>query len=402
MNATPPLLSICVPTFNRAAMLERNVSFHLQAFRALGIDFELVIVDDCSTDGTSAYLAGLAGVPEVRAYRRHRNSGFLDNYAFAMRRARGAYAVFLGDDDLLIPETVQRYLVRLEADPLVGMIQAPWLCVDERPGMGPIGPFYQIPGEMRFAKGGFAPMAQFLFDFHVFPEFMIVRRDVLARAISSPCPFIFWAFLYTARSLGQADIVFSPEPFARVTAVSADPRMQQGNNEAMFQWDRYRGGIEYVVSLAHEGSARPMEVRTATSQAITRFMLTRQKVALKLHIQAGNWAEAYILYHRISAYEPAPMAADQFQRVCQLAGIGTAAQEAAGFAANPAAIDPMISDDVLAILPEGLRQRLVRAGDPALDAAAPQAYLRLDRAFPPATKPGDEVFDLSDYMAQFV
>src|SRR3954471_16361941 len=106
----PPILSICVPTYNRQFLLERNVNFHLDAFRRIGIPFEMVLVDDCSTDETAAYIASLSGQPEISAFRRATNSGFLSNYAYAMQRARGRYAVFLGDDDLLIPEKVIEYV----------------------------------------------------------------------------------------------------------------------------------------------------------------------------------------------------------------------------------------------------------------------------------------------------
>ncbi len=396
-----PSFSICVPTFNRESMLRRNLSFHLQQFRALGLPFEIVVVDDCSTDGTSAYLTGLAE-PELKVFRRSANSGFLSNYAFAMRRATGRYAVFLGDDDLLIPEVVADCVGRMDADPHLGMIQAPWLCVDERPGAGAPGPFYNIRTESRFAKGSFQAAAQFLFDFHVFPEFMIVRRDVLARSISGSCPFIFWAFLFTGRALAHADVLFSPRPFARVTAVSADPRDQQGHRETMFQWDHYRGGVEYFVSLGSGASSLPLERRVATTDQINRFMLVRQKVALRLHVEVGNWVEAYVLHHRIAAYEPGPLTPEQFRKISQLAGITTAASEAAQFAGGPIVLDPAVKDDVLVLLNEAVRGRLVRSstGDGTPD--VPTAFLRLDPAFPPALGPKDAVFDLTDYMAQFV
>ena len=398
-----PILSICVPTYNRKQKLERNVSFHLDAFRRLGVSFEIVIVDDCSSDGTSEFLASLAQFPEVKPHRRIKNSGFVDNYAFAMRRAQGKYAVFLGDDDLLIPEKVVAYIEKMEADPRIGMVQAPWLCVDEREGKGPLGPFYNIPANARFMKGDFGALMQFILDFHVFPEFMIIRREVLARSISSPCPFIFWAFLYTARALTHADILFLPEPFARVTAISADPRRQQGHTETMFQWDRYRGGIEYLVSLAHEGSQRKLEERTALAESINRFMLVREKVALRLHVNAQNWVEAYILYHRIAAYEPAPLEAKTFARICQMAGLATAAAEAANYRTNPVVVDPSINDEVLGILKPELRERLVRPADALKNnETESNAYLRIDPAFPPTVLPGDAIFDVSDYMAQFI
>ena len=400
MSADDPLLSICVPTFNRAWMLKRNIDFHLTAFRARGIAFEIVVVDDCSTDDTAVYLAGLATTPELSVHRRHKNSGFLDNYAFAMRRARGRYAIFLGDDDLLVPDQVMAYLGRLEADPKIGMIQAPWQLVDERPGGGEMGPFYNIPSEARFMTGEYARLTQYIFDFHVFPEFMIVRRDVLARAISSACPFIFWAFLFTGRALAHGDILFSPTPFARVTAISADPRAQQGNRETMFQWDHYRGGIEFLVSLAMRGSTAPLETRTATTDAINRFMAIREKVAVRLLIKDRHWAEAYILIHRIAAYEPLPVTPEQLAEIGRMAGFTTAAREAANFSAEPAFVDPMIDETLLGALKPDVRERLVRA-PAAQDHAGPRAYLRLDPAFPAGLRRTDHVFDVSDYVAQF-
>ncbi|WP_181707484.1 glycosyltransferase family 2 protein [Chthonobacter rhizosphaerae] len=396
-----PLLSICVPTFNRRALLERNVTFHLESFSALGIPFEIVIADDCSTDGTADYLASLSGEPRVRAIRRARNSGFLDNYAFVMRRARGKYAIFLGDDDLLIPETVVDYIGRMEADPSLGMVQAPWLMMDERPGGGPIGPFYRIPGETRFARGAYQPFLQFLFDHHVFPEFMIIRRDILAGSISSACPFIFWAFLYTARALAHADILFIPEPFARVTAVSSDPRTQQGNSETMFQWDRYRGGIEYVASLAFPDDRTPATERKPLVDHINRFMHIRQSVALRLLIGAQHWAEAYILHHRLAAYGASPLNRAMQDKVRTAAAFATAAEEAASYAAGPVVLDPAIDGALLEALKPAVKARLSRAA-PAEAATVPLAFLRLDPAFPPALKADDAVFDVREYLAQFV
>jgi hypothetical protein len=240
---------------------------------------------------------------------------------------------------------------------------------------------------------------QFIFDFHVFPEFLIVRRDVLLRSISAAGPFVFWAFLYTGRALAHADVVFMPKPFARVTAVSDDPRLQQGNSETMFQWDRYRGGVEYIASLAHAGDQAPLERRTALTEHINRFMLTRQKVSLRLHLNSGNFVEGYILYHRMAAYAAAPLDQHAFQELCKAAAIITAAAEAANFSLHPAVADPCIEDKVLMLLKPSVRERFVRQKQPD---AGPVAYLRIDPSFPADLAPGDAVFDITDYIAQFV
>ena len=403
MSGRSPVISICVPTFNRAWLLERNVTFHLQAFRAREIAFEIVVVDDCSTDETASYLATLADVPELVHYRRHKNSGFLENYAFAMRRAKGRYAIFLGDDDLLIPDQVIAYVDRLESDPALGMIQAPWMEVDARAGERDLGPFYKLATDVRLPKGNHAGLADFILERHIFPEFMIIRREILAKAISSASPFIFWAFLFTARALAYADVLFVPAPFARVTALSDDPRLRQGNNETMFKWDHYRGGVEYIVGLALRPATTSIEQRTATTLSINKFMAVRLKVALRLLIGARHWAEAYVLAHRMMAYEPSTCSLQQLTEIGHMAGFTTAAYEAATYSDEMVIADPAINADLMALLKPEVREKLLPY-DPALPSKTEgsRTYLRLDAAFQTRAKPNDVIFDINDYVAQFV
>jgi glycosyltransferase involved in cell wall biosynthesis len=402
-----PLLSICIPTYNRAALLERNIGFHLREFRRLGLAFELVVVDDCSTDGTAAYLDSMAREPELRIYRRLENSGFMSNYAYAMRRARGRYALFLGDDDLLIPDQVAEYLRIMQADPRLGMVQAPWMLVDERSGGGDIKPFYALDEALRIARGNYPALLRFILDKHVFPEFMIVRRDVLEQSISAATPFIFWAFLYTARALDKGDVLFLPAPFARVTAASDDPRAQQGNTECMFQWDSYRGGLEYMAALAEragQGGAFPAVDREAVAGSIMRFMRIRQAVALRLLILGRHWVAAYVLYHRMAAHGPVDAQATAGLTLAMIAGLAGAAQaasEAGEYSLEPVIVDPGVSNDLLEMLPPKATRRITRDLPPAGE-TAPRAWLRMDPGFGEPLRPADAAFDIPAYVAQFI
>jgi len=394
-------LSICVPTYNRQFLLERNVAFHLDAFRRMGLSFEMVIVDDGSTDETPAYLASLAAEPEINAYVRAKNSGFISNYAFAMRRARGRYVVFLGDDDLLIPEKVAEYVALMQADPALGMVQAPWMLINTSKGQeAEMGPFYRFPAPTRLAHGDFAGLLDFIITYHAFPEFLIIRRDVLQLAISSGTPFIFWAFLFTTRALDKADVLFIPEPFARVTAVSDDPRMQQGNRECMFDWDSYRGGLEHLASQARRaGNTNHDADRATLTEIIGQFMHKRQSVALRLLMGAKHWVEAYILYHRINAYRPVALDGVNLEFIQQMAGLAMAAKEAGEYSAALAVVDPDLPDDLLEMLPQASISRLTRQPPPD---DAPRAYLRLNRAFAEPLRPQDAAFDVFDTIAQMI
>ena len=92
-----PLVSVV--TYNRQALLEFSVESVLA--QTLG-DFELLIVDDSSTDGTAEMLAGKAGSDRrIRVMRAAVNGGCDAARNLAIRQARGRCVAFLDDDDFL-------------------------------------------------------------------------------------------------------------------------------------------------------------------------------------------------------------------------------------------------------------------------------------------------------------
>jgi GT2 family glycosyltransferase len=93
-----PLVSVVVPTHNRAGRLARLVD--ALGRQAGGVPMELVVVDDASTDGTWAELERLArGAPfPVRPLRLDRNAGPATARNAGWRAARGAYVAFTDDD----------------------------------------------------------------------------------------------------------------------------------------------------------------------------------------------------------------------------------------------------------------------------------------------------------------
>ena len=90
-----PLLSVIVPTYNRKEMLSDALRGIMnQTMR----DFEIIIVDDCSSDGTQEFVNSL-GDDRIRYFRREKNTGVHYNYSLGLSNARGKYIVFHDDDD---------------------------------------------------------------------------------------------------------------------------------------------------------------------------------------------------------------------------------------------------------------------------------------------------------------
>src|SRR5215472_10992012 len=94
------LFSVVIPTYNRAHLLARTlVSVRRQRFT----DYEVLVVDDGSTDGTQAYLQGLDN--KVRVIRQA-NSGSGAARNVSVREAKGDYVALLDSDDLWFPWTL--------------------------------------------------------------------------------------------------------------------------------------------------------------------------------------------------------------------------------------------------------------------------------------------------------
>jgi glycosyltransferase involved in cell wall biosynthesis len=110
----PPRVSVGMPVWNGMAFMQRAVSSLLaQTFT----DFELIIVDNASTDGTYEYALTLTADPRVRVARNDRNIGAMPNFSRALSLARGEYFMWAAVDDLWEPECLARLTAELEQHP---------------------------------------------------------------------------------------------------------------------------------------------------------------------------------------------------------------------------------------------------------------------------------------------
>lgn len=107
-----------MPVYNGAALIGETVaSLKAQHFT----DFEVVIVDDCSTDDTPAILAAI-GDPRFRLFRADRNAGPVHARNRAVAEARGRYIAALDADDLCVPERLARQVAYLDAHPYTVLV----------------------------------------------------------------------------------------------------------------------------------------------------------------------------------------------------------------------------------------------------------------------------------------
>jgi glycosyltransferase involved in cell wall biosynthesis len=113
-----PVVSVIIPTFNRLPFLRCALgSVEGQTF----LGFEVLVLDDGSTDGTYRFLEGYAPHFPFRWFSfQHQERSYLRNYG--AHEARGEFLAFLDDDDEWLPEKLEKQVKFLEQNPDVGLV----------------------------------------------------------------------------------------------------------------------------------------------------------------------------------------------------------------------------------------------------------------------------------------
>ena len=133
------LLSVIIPTYNRAAFLAPCVA----SVRACGVPAEIVVVDDGSTDDTAERVKDLGDV----VYVRQANGGPAPARNNGVAHSRGRFLAFLDSDDSWRPGVVPRLLDALQKHPEVDVAFAETLVGNPTDGFKPLTP---IVGEGTF------------------------------------------------------------------------------------------------------------------------------------------------------------------------------------------------------------------------------------------------------------
>lgn len=124
-----PLISVVIPAYNYGRYLPKALSSVLaQDFQ----DWELVVVDDCSTDDTPERLQAFQADDRIRVIRNAENLGAVANVNKAFGEARGEFVLLLGADDFLLPGCLGRLLNALRQYPQAGFAYANYVMADDQ------------------------------------------------------------------------------------------------------------------------------------------------------------------------------------------------------------------------------------------------------------------------------
>lgn len=130
--ANTPKISVLIPTYNHAHFLDETIQSVLdQTFT----DFELIIVDNQSTDDTSEVVQKYLSDARIRFYTNETNLGLGGNWNKCLEYAKGDYIKYLCSDDKFHPQILERYVTVMDQHPDVAIIscQKQWFGNDVKP-----------------------------------------------------------------------------------------------------------------------------------------------------------------------------------------------------------------------------------------------------------------------------
>jgi glycosyltransferase involved in cell wall biosynthesis len=210
-----PLISIVLPTYNGARYLRKSVESCLsQTFE----DFELIIVNDCSTDDTGKIADGFAqSDPRVRVIHNSFNKKLPLSLNTGFEQARGRYHTWTSDDNYYAPDALGVLARELTAHPETDLVYTDYTLVDDKDQVRGMRKFNNIydgftewlgcgacflyKSEIFFANKGYNPGA-----------FLIEDYDFFMRA------FLKFNFTY----LPRYDLYFYREHGSSLTSTQGD------------------------------------------------------------------------------------------------------------------------------------------------------------------------------------
>ena len=163
-----PTISIIMPVLNG----ERYIAEAIESIRRQTYtDYELLVIDDGSSDRTREIVCGFATRLELKYVHHESNQGITPSINDGLRRASGRFIAFLDHDDAWLPDFLETQLAHLANHPDVGMVHSDFQTID---GGGKVLEHSVAQARHRTRPSGFVFR-------HLFMQSMICGNTVLVR-----------------------------------------------------------------------------------------------------------------------------------------------------------------------------------------------------------------------------
>ena len=281
-----PAVSVVIPAYNRAATIAAAIA---SVLRQTWEDFELIVVDDGSTDGTLAAAAAITD-PRLRLVPAPRNLGAAGARNLGVAEARGAWIAFQDSDDEWLPEKLEKQMARLAAPAPGGGDWVGAYCglltvgaLDARAGERTRLTYTPDPAITAVEGDILAPLLE---KNLISTQTLVVRRDLflaLGRFDEETTPIEDWDFVIRLAAEGPVAFVDEPLVHQRFSPNSITRHVER--------------------RLASQ--RRLVEKHRALYEARPAILARQYYILAGIHRQAGHLAEAGDFLARARRLQPA-------------------------------------------------------------------------------------------------
>jgi glycosyltransferase involved in cell wall biosynthesis len=273
-----PTVSVVIPAHNGGHWIREAID---SVFASTFTDFELVVRDDGSTDGTREYLSSLSD-PRVRIVFAKTNKGAWENWSEVSALARGDFTKVLCQDDLVFPQCLQRQVDALRSDHGVAMVASRHTVIDSLGGV--VLRQHGLSGLIGRHRGSVAVESSVISGANQFgePASVMFRSDALIPSLpfNPDYPYLTDLDMYRKvlsrgdfLGLGTVDAAF------RVSTGSWSKRLEETQSSEFIGWiDTYFGTAEIGRSAMWQFRAKLMvRLRTFLRRVVVTVVNWRSR-----------------------------------------------------------------------------------------------------------------------------
>ncbi len=298
-----PKLSICIPTYNRANLLDNTLS-RIKREVCFDFPYEIIISNNASADNTGEIVSKYEelGLP-VRISTLKSTVSMHQNVSNAYRLAAGTYLMYLSDDDFFYPERVSEAVALLDENPNSAACYTPWELYDESNNTI-ASCTKQFEKTEIIDKNNFIRLFEAITKTNMMLELGIYRSSSILPLVM-PFRFCFFPDVMAAHLLRYGDLILLEKPYYQYILNPSAGRSQvtAGTLIAKHGWDLRVGGSEYFFyyGLQTTGVQLTEKQKVTVAFLIGVSRVQRMLTALSIMIKLNDHLEAYYLYARAKA-----------------------------------------------------------------------------------------------------
>ena len=303
-----PLLSICIPTYDRSDLLEYTLS-RLKSVGDLTFPAEVVVVDAAVNSRVRGVVQTLQrSLDGLRYFEQRERMGPVGGFLNGIFHARGKYVIYMGDDDSLVLENVVAHVQRLEADDDLTAIFADWIAYDDA-AEREMHRYFRLTNASEFLPSDPLGLFNFVVGNLIFPESAVYRRNALVRAATLGWKGCYLQMRWLFQLARQGKVRFDPLPFFREHRVLKKEFQRGETANAAYATgligEMIRLELESFLkwSLAVAGhDAVPEDQQLATRKMIDRFLHERTTLEVQRAAASRDWLLACDLQRRLNLW----------------------------------------------------------------------------------------------------